>query len=266
MDDDRRAIAEGRPPAAPPTPAARSSPSSASWASRRPALDRQCRIAGLPSASARSQVPAQVGQLVRDGAEDAVVVEAGLADRHDPLVGGPGHDPLPARPSSTFAASCGWTPTAASSQGHGSTRSRARSLDATFQPGHEDPLDAGEAGRPDDGSTSSANRSALRWQWESMRRIESDGSGRGGGGRSRDGRCIGAAGPPPTPVSRRSAPGRSRRPGAGTGGSGGRDATRTRPPGAPGELVEDRRAAVAVGAVGVGVAQLGEDPRRRCRA
>src|SRR6185295_18360528 len=35
-------------------------------------------------------------QLVRDGAEHAVVVETGLTDRHDPRVRGPADDPVPA--------------------------------------------------------------------------------------------------------------------------------------------------------------------------
>ena len=39
------------------------------------------RLAGLER---EGEVPAQVGELVRDRAEDAVVVEPGLADRHDP--------------------------------------------------------------------------------------------------------------------------------------------------------------------------------------
>src|SRR6187397_782554 len=51
------------------------------------------RLAGLER---ESQVASEVGQLVRDRAEDAVVVEPGLADRHDPRVGGPADDPRPA--------------------------------------------------------------------------------------------------------------------------------------------------------------------------
>ena len=61
MDDRRRAVAErARPSARPPTPAARSSSSSASWASRRPvgrAAVEDRRLAGLER---EREVPAQV--------------------------------------------------------------------------------------------------------------------------------------------------------------------------------------------------------------
>ena len=45
---------------------------------------------------ARGQVPPQVVELVRDRAEDPVVVEPGLADGDDPRVGRPADDPRPA--------------------------------------------------------------------------------------------------------------------------------------------------------------------------
>ena len=51
------------------------------------------RLAGLER---ERQVPTQVRQLVRDRAEDPVVVEAGLADRDDPRIRRPGDDPRPA--------------------------------------------------------------------------------------------------------------------------------------------------------------------------
>ena len=42
--------------AGPPTPAARSSASRASWASRRPSAERQWRMAGLPVSSASARL------------------------------------------------------------------------------------------------------------------------------------------------------------------------------------------------------------------
>ena len=51
---------------------------------------------GLAGLERERQVPPQVGQLVRDRAEDTVVVEAGLADRHDPRIRCPADDPRPA--------------------------------------------------------------------------------------------------------------------------------------------------------------------------
>ena len=105
----------------------------------------------------------------RDRAEDAVVVEAGLADGHDPVVARPGGDR--AQPaSSTLAASCGWTPTAASSHGNRSTRASARSDDATFQPGTRIRSTPASRAPPMTRSASPSKRSALRWQWLSTRR------------------------------------------------------------------------------------------------
>src|SRR4029079_16027751 len=43
------------------------------------------------------EVPRKVRKLVRDGREDPVIVEARLADRHDPRVLRPLDDRLPAR-------------------------------------------------------------------------------------------------------------------------------------------------------------------------
>ena len=101
------------------------------------------RLAGLER---ERQVPPQVGELVLDGAEDPVVVEAGLADRHDPGVAGPGDDR--AQPaSSTLAASWGWTPTAASSHGKRSTQLKRPLRRGDVPAGDEDPLDAGQPGR-----------------------------------------------------------------------------------------------------------------------
>ena len=51
---------------------------------------------GLAGVEGEGQVASQVRQLVRDRAEDAVVVEAGLADRDHPLVARPVDDLGPA--------------------------------------------------------------------------------------------------------------------------------------------------------------------------
>ena len=50
---------------------------------------------GLAGLDGQREVASQVRQLVRDRAEDAVVVEAGLTDRDHALVAGPGHDLRP---------------------------------------------------------------------------------------------------------------------------------------------------------------------------
>ena len=51
------------------------------------------RLAGV---GGELEVAPQVGQLIRDGAEDAVVVEPGLPDGEDPILGRPAGDPPPA--------------------------------------------------------------------------------------------------------------------------------------------------------------------------
>ena len=168
-------IAAGRSPKAArqrasPTPAVASSSSRASWASRRPFAERQCRMAGLPGVEREREVPPQVRQLVRDRAEDAVVVEAGLADGDDPL-DPPASSTIRSQPaSSTLAASCGWTPTPTSSPSNRSARASARSLEATFQPGTRIRSTPARRAPPRTRSASPSNRSALRWQWLSTRR------------------------------------------------------------------------------------------------
>ena len=97
MDDGRRPVAEGRRPG---RAADAGRPQLVEQRVLRvaPAVGRAAvedrRLAGLER---ERQVAPQVGELVRDRAEDAVVVEAGLADRDDPRVGGPVDDPRPAR-------------------------------------------------------------------------------------------------------------------------------------------------------------------------
>ena len=131
----------------------RSSPSRASWASRAPAADRQCRIAGLPVSSGEIEVAAQVRQLVRDRAEDAVVVEAGLADRDHALVGRPVGDPVPAgvidlRGVVRMDADCGVEPVEPT---HQVECPLAR---GDVPAGDEDALHAGQPGGADDRSAS----------------------------------------------------------------------------------------------------------------
>ena len=133
--------------ARPPTPAVRSSASSASWASRRPARRAAVQDGRLAGLEREREVAPQVRQLVRDRAEDAVVVEPGLADRDDPRVARP-RPTIRAQPaSSTLAASCGWTPTAASSHGN-RVDELERALARRDVPARdEDPLDAGQRAR-----------------------------------------------------------------------------------------------------------------------
>ena len=82
----------------------------------------------------------------------------------------------PARPiraqaaSSTRSASCGWTPTAASSHGNRSTSSSARRHESGSQPGTRIRSTPASRAAPITWSTSASNRSAWRWQWESTRR------------------------------------------------------------------------------------------------
>ena len=131
------------------TPAARAS--SASWASRSPAADRQWRIAGLPVSTARREVAAEVRELGEDRREDPVVVEAGLADRDDPRI---------ARRGATISAHV-VVVDARRRRGDGRRRPRrATGTDrraSSAPPARrgvpardEDPLDAGQPGAADD--------------------------------------------------------------------------------------------------------------------
>ena len=149
VDDGRRAVAERRGPPAVPHPG-------------RPQLGEECvlrvasalgraavedgRLAGLER---EREVAPQVAQLVRDRAEDTVVVEPGLADGHDALVERPGRDRSPRLVVHLgrvvrVDADRGVEPRIAVDQRQcplGRGRVPAR---------HEDPLDAGEAGTADD--------------------------------------------------------------------------------------------------------------------
>ncbi len=180
VDDRRRAVPERRGPARVPHPGR------AQLVEQRvlgvaPPLGRAAvedrRLAGLER---EREVAPQVGQLVRDRAEDAVVVEPGLADRHDPRVARPGRRSAAQPASSTLAASCGWTPTAASSHGNRSTSASARSDEATFQPGTRIRSTPARRAPPMTRSASRSNRSALRWQWLSIRQRTASTFGRVG--------------------------------------------------------------------------------------
>ena len=103
---------------------------------------------GLAGLEREREVPAQVRQLVRDRAEDAVVVEAGLADRDDPRVVAPSATIRAQPASSTLAASCGWTPTAASSHGEPIDEGERPLARGDVPARDEDPLDARRAARP----------------------------------------------------------------------------------------------------------------------
>ena len=72
--------------------------------------------------------------------------------------------------SSTLAASCGWTPTAASSQGNRSTRAIAPAHEAGSQPGTRIRSTPARRAPPSTSSTSWSKRSAWRWQWLSTSR------------------------------------------------------------------------------------------------
>ena len=165
MDDRRRPLPEGRGPRAPADPG-------------RPELVEE-RVLAIPSARGRTamqdrrlaglerkrQVAPQVRQLVRDRREDAVVVQPGLPDGDDGRASAPRAE-ISAQPaSSTFAASCGCTPTDASSHGCASASSSARSHDRTFQPGTRIRSSPAARARSRTSSTSASKRSALRWQW-----------------------------------------------------------------------------------------------------
>ena len=147
-------IAAGRSPKAaahegPPTPASRSSQSRASCASRRPSARSAVEDGRLARVEGEREVPPQVGQLLRDRAEDAVVVEARLPDRHDPRVGRPGDDPRPA-----LAVDLGRVVRVDPDRGV----EPVEPIDAVERPARrrdvpardEDPLDAGESGAAHD--------------------------------------------------------------------------------------------------------------------
>ena len=232
--------ADARPPAArrPARPGRRAGPSA----------ERQWRMAGLPVSSASAEVPPQVRQLVRDRAEDAVVVEPGLADRHDPRVRGPADDPRASPRRRPWRRRAGGPRPPRRARRTARRSASARSDEATFQPGTRIRSTPASRAAPTTWSASASNRSALRWQWLSMRRI-----GTSRGARRTDRRGSRSRRPRFDVEPREERLGR-RQP-AGLAGMG-----------APRELVEDRRAAVAVGRVRVGVAELGEEPRRGRRA
>ena len=96
-----------------------------------------------------AQIAPQIGQLIGDGAEDAVVVEPGLADGDHAVVNGPVADPLPAgvvdlRGIVRVDAHCGIEPSDAPNQVE---RTFAR---GDVPPGNEDAFDPGEPGCADD--------------------------------------------------------------------------------------------------------------------
>ena len=137
----------------------------------RPAADRQWRIAGLPVSSARREVPAQVRELGEDRREDAGRSRGRSPRSRRPADRRRQRDDLRPAASSTFAASCGWTPTAASSQGNRSTSASAP-LGTTRRssPGRGSARRRPAGRRRSTRSTSPSNRSAWRWQWLSTRR------------------------------------------------------------------------------------------------
>ena len=138
------------------TPAAR-----ASWASLAPAADRAVKDRRFAGLDGQGEVAAQVVELVRDRAEGPVVVEPGLADCPHPLVGGELHDPRPARivdPGGVV----GVDADRRVEPGHRPTRSRARSDEATSQPGTRIRSTPARRAAPATRTSSVANRSALR--------------------------------------------------------------------------------------------------------
>ena len=154
-----------------PNPARRSSASSVSWASRWPAAERQWRIAGLPVARREGEVAPQVCQLGRDRRERPGRSRARSRRSRRPADRAAAAA-ISAQPaSSTCAASCGCTPTDASSQ-VARPRAPARAARRPDVPaGHEDPLDPAACAPREDGVDVRAKRSAWRWQWLSTRRI-----------------------------------------------------------------------------------------------
>ena len=208
----------------------------------RPAFDRQWRIAGLPVARARARLRRRLASWSVERRERPVGVEPGLAD---------GQRRADRRPSRTIRSQPAVVDRRPPRGDGPRPRRRAR---RTGRPGRgrrptigvpardEDPLDPGQPRAADRrGRRPRAKRSAWRCPWLSTRR-----NGR-------------RASP-----SRRLRPlGRPRSRGAGTADAGAVSVPGLARVGAPAELVEERRTAVAVGSVGVGVAELGEHPRRR---
>ena len=199
------------------------------------------------------QVAPQVGQLLGDRAEDAVVVEARLTDRNDPWVGRPGDDPRPA-----VAVDLGRVVRVDADRGV----QPLEPIDAVERPARrrdvpardEDPLDTGESGAAhnevDVELEAISVEVAVAVDETHPGIVGPDASvGRPRPRRNRLGRRTRIR----EPRSRRRAAGRAApdpRPGPSVGVD------------APDELVEDRRAAVAVRAVRIGVPELGEESRR----
>ena len=125
---------------------------------------------GLAGRECEREVPAQVRQLVRDRAEDPVVIEPGLADRHDARIRRPSDDPIPPR-----VIDLGRVVRVDPDRGVEPRRTgrRRRAPAPTTQ---RSSLERGPAPLPPAArqpmtwSASDSNRSALRWQWLSMRR------------------------------------------------------------------------------------------------
>ena len=247
MDDRRRAVPEAAPAGRPRT-GRRELSTRRSWASRCPGRERQWRIAGLPVVCARRGCGGGSSAGL-DGENTRSVVETGLADGRRPA-GRPARATIwPSRSSSTSAASCGWTPTAdvepRDAAGERDARCRRRDVPA----GHEEPLDTGRPGRRDDRVDVRREAVGLEVAVGSRRRTHSA-VGR------REASSVGAGA-----ERRRRGHAAPRSRGAGRAAPACR-AARLAGVGAPGELVEQRRAAVAVRGVRVGMAELGQDLRR----
>ena len=140
--------------AAPSKPARPSSSSSASCASRSPAFDRQWRMAGLPVARARARLRrrlsswASQGENIRSESRPVSPTASTRSSRAQPSIAAQSA-------SVALSASCGWTPTAASSQAKRSTSASARSDDARFQPGTRIRSTPARRAAPSTSSTSS---------------------------------------------------------------------------------------------------------------
>ena len=124
----------------------------------------------MPVSSARARFRRRFVELVRDRAEDAVVVEPGLADRDDPRVREPSRrsDPSQRRPPWPRRAD-GPRPRRRARRS-GPRRRAPGPLDATFQPGTRIRSTPASRAAPMTWSASHSKRSALRWQWLSTRR------------------------------------------------------------------------------------------------